>query len=208
MINPDDANIIAAVRSVRRLTRDVAKLLTTAREFLEDAGWKSRTTQAISVSTSLNNAENWIPQDAFWFSFNERFPNHLLVVSVVFDSVENPNNLASPLVMAGYVRFAQPVRDNWSFRWSRLCEGARARGYCGVHRRRHDFHCLAADQREVPRHEGARNRLRSSPALEGATQHGCTRDAATHSGLPSLRNPAGMARRTHRLAKVSHGAKF
>lgn len=124
MINPDDANIIAAVRSVRRLTRDVAKLLTTAREFLEDAGWKSRTTQAISVSTSLNNAENWIPQDAFWFSFNERFPNHLLVVSVVFDSVENPNNLASPLVMAGYVRFAQPVRDNWSFRWSRLCEGA------------------------------------------------------------------------------------
>jgi hypothetical protein len=122
MSNPAEANIVAAVRSVRRLTRDVAKLLTTAREFLENAGWKSRTTQAISVSTSLNIPENWVPQDAFWFAFNGRYPKHLLVVSVLIDSVETPDSFTLPVVMSGYVRFAQPVRANWSFRWARLCE--------------------------------------------------------------------------------------
>src|SRR5688572_17247288 len=119
MNEPIGESIIAAVRSVRRFTEDVAKLLSTAREILEDAGWRSRTTQAITISTSLNIPHKWIPQDAFWFVFNKRFPNHLLVVSVVFDNIESPNSFTVPVVMSGCLRFSQPVTDNWHFRWSR-----------------------------------------------------------------------------------------
>lgn len=115
-------DIVTAVRSVRRFTEDVAKLLATARDSLDRAGWKSRSSQAISVSTSLNNPSSWIPQDAFWFVLNERLPSHLVILSVVFDSIENPSQFDVPVVAVVYVRFKEPVRDNWAFRWSRLCE--------------------------------------------------------------------------------------
>ena len=115
-------DIIQAIRNVRRFTEDVGKLLATARDVLKKAGWQSRSTQAISVSTSLNLPHNWLPQDAFWFVFNPNYPNHLVVISVVFDNVEVPVHLKLPVVVTGIVRFSAPVRGNWRFSWSRLVD--------------------------------------------------------------------------------------
>jgi hypothetical protein len=115
-------DIIQAIRNVRRFTEDVRKLLATARDILKRDGWQSDTTQAISVSTSLNLSQKWVPQDAFWFVFNPHYPNHLVVISVVFDNIEAPVHLKLPVVEAGYVWFRVPVGKKWSFKWSRFVD--------------------------------------------------------------------------------------
>jgi hypothetical protein len=115
-------DIVLAVREVRRLTEDIAKLLRTARDRFDNLGWKPRTTQSISVSTSLNYARTWIPQDAFLFLLNQSRPNHLVLLSVLFDSVDNAATFLMPVVSVGYLQCAEAVKENWSPSWSRASE--------------------------------------------------------------------------------------
>ena len=126
MSEPATDDIIPAIRNVRRFTEDVGKLLATARDILKSHGWKCETTQAISVSTSLNVPHKWVPQDAFWFVFNPNYPHHLVVISVVFDNIEAPQHLKLPVVEAGYVWFRKPVGKKWSFKWSRFIDETEA----------------------------------------------------------------------------------
>jgi hypothetical protein len=119
-VSSDDTHdIVLAVQGVRRLVEDVAKLLKAARDRLDNFGWKPRSTAAITASTSLNFATSWIPQDAFLFVFNPTYSNHLAFLSVAFDSIDNAVAFRTPIACVGYIRFATPVGDNWSYRWSR-----------------------------------------------------------------------------------------
>jgi len=117
-----DRNILTAVRTVRRFLEDVGKLLNTANERLQSEGWKGRNPSLIYTSTSIYEPTRWMPQDAFWFSVNAAYPQHLCVVSVLFDSIQSPSLFLQPLIMTGYFRFVETAGNNWSYEWARLAE--------------------------------------------------------------------------------------
>jgi hypothetical protein len=124
LVSESGNDIITAVQVVRRFCEDVGRLLKTAKESMDREGWRPHNSQALaSSSTSLNYPTNWVPQDAFCFLFNKQRPLQMAVISVVFDSIDDPEGFKMPRVMYGHFRYREPVRDNWAFRWARLGAG-------------------------------------------------------------------------------------
>lgn len=124
MVDQEGANIVRAIRGVRCFIKDIARLLETTRDHLDNKGWRHRASTAISAPASLDSAEFWIPAWAGWFATNPEHPHYLLVLFVIFDSVRQPSAISEPLILSGCVRFAEPIGENWPmpFGWSKVAE--------------------------------------------------------------------------------------
>jgi hypothetical protein len=101
----DGENIIATLSQARKFLGEVAKLLRTADAAMEDASWSAKVNQAVTVSKSLNDADEWLPYFAFRFYENEDQKHLLPFIAVLFDYYDEDMKvkmLEEPLLTAGW----------------------------------------------------------------------------------------------------------
>ena len=101
----DGENVITTLQQTRRFLGEVAKLLQTADAAMEDRSWSTLANQAVTTSSTVNNADEWLPQFAFRFYENEEQKHLLPFIAVLFDYEDEEiklKRLREPLLTAGW----------------------------------------------------------------------------------------------------------
>ena len=104
-ISNDGENVITTLQQTRRFLGEVAKLLQTADAAMEDRSWSTLGSQAVTTSSTVNNADEWLPQFAFRYYENEEQRHLLPFIGVLFDYYDEEiklKRLQEPLLTAGW----------------------------------------------------------------------------------------------------------
>lgn len=108
---------LAALRSLRDLHRQCATLLRTADEIADDLGWESWVGNQVLIqgSYSLQNPDQWQPDALFRHYHPKARRDLVLFVSLLLIPRERENlqHFSEPLLSTGWVRFAQPIQDQY-----------------------------------------------------------------------------------------------
>jgi hypothetical protein len=115
----DGKNVITTLQQTRRFLGEVAKLLQTADAAMEDRSWGTDGSQAVTVSSTVNKAEDWLPEFAFRYYLNEEQEHLLPYIAVLFDYEDEEIKLKSlqePLLTAGWYDYGTGgTFDDYSF---------------------------------------------------------------------------------------------
>jgi hypothetical protein len=101
----DGENVIATLQQTRRFLGEVAKLLQTADAAMENGSWSTYDSKAVRPSTTINTADEWLPEFAFRYYQNEDQKHLLPFIAVLFDYEDEEiklKRLREPLLTAGW----------------------------------------------------------------------------------------------------------
>jgi hypothetical protein len=104
-ISNDGENVITTLQQTRRFLGEVAKLLQTADAAMENGSWSTCESKAVRPSTTINTADEWLPEFAFRYYENEEQKHLLPFIAVLFDYEDEEiklKRLQEPLLTAGW----------------------------------------------------------------------------------------------------------
>lgn len=113
-------NIVLMMEQLKKLYTQIALLLGSADDLMEERDWHSRSNQTLAISAVLQYSKNWAPRHAFRFYQNDSAKHILPFISVILydrdgDSV---GGVTEPIVTAGWCDYGDvPVSDVW-FDWA------------------------------------------------------------------------------------------
>jgi len=116
----DGENVIATLQQTRRFFGEVAKLLQTADAAMANGSWSTCDSKAITPSTTINAADEWLPELAFRYYENEDQKHLLPFIAVLFDYEDEEiklKRLREPLLSAGWYNYGagEEVDDYWYY---------------------------------------------------------------------------------------------
>ena len=115
----DGENVVATLQQTRRFFGEVAKLLQTADAAMENGSWNTDGSQAVTVSTPVHKAYEWLPEFAFRYYLNEEQKHLLPFIAVLLDYEDEEiklRRLREPLLTAGWYDYGAGGKfEDYSF---------------------------------------------------------------------------------------------
>jgi hypothetical protein len=115
----DGENVIATLQQTRRFLGEVAKLLQTADAPMENASWTTDGNQAVTTSSAVYKAYEWLPEFAFRYYQNQEQKHLLPFIAVLFDYEDEDiklKRLREPLLTAGWYDYGTGATfEDYSF---------------------------------------------------------------------------------------------
>lgn len=115
--------ITQAIKGFRAFHKQVALLLTTATDELQQCGWETVASIATAdTSALLGYAEWWMPHYAFRFLTNPGHPGKMAFITVILDHIEDPDAVEEPIVSAGWMKFDKdkPTKDDIYYWYAKI----------------------------------------------------------------------------------------
>ena len=83
-MNDTGKNVVRLLDELKSFFKSTALLLRTADVYMEEGGWKPRSSTCVSMSYTLDGAAWWFPDHAFRFYRKDQCEHILPFVSVIF----------------------------------------------------------------------------------------------------------------------------
>lgn len=116
-MNDTGKNVVAAVAQLRKLNREIGRLLEHADEQMAGQGWEARGNQCVSGSRSLEAPQEWLPVVIFRLYYVAKQKNLLGFVSVIIDDHDAKGRIVEPLISAGWCDYGTGKEANPGLLW-------------------------------------------------------------------------------------------
>lgn len=121
-MNDTGKNIVGGFRELRKFCREVALLLKTAQDMMNDKEWERAKPYPVFLSSpTIDDPELWLPYDLCGFFENSNFPRLLCYVAVSIDDPGEKSPVEYALVSAGCIVLKSGKRrdklEHWMAEW-------------------------------------------------------------------------------------------
>lgn len=119
-MNDSGKNVIVTFQQARRFCEEIARLLQTADAAMEERGWSSLGSQAVTGSSAVNKADEWLPYFAFRYYEDADRPGMMPFVGAIFDYYDDDAKIKlmeTPLLSAGWYDYGADGKREGYILW-------------------------------------------------------------------------------------------